>query len=78
MNKIFLCGVIVGAEKAKMLSEEEGVEVVDTEDLSGSEIQPICPTGYEDWPIYKTPSIEQLKNNETWRGSGKRRKSMCK
>ena len=38
----------------------------------------VCPTGYEDWPIYKAPSIEPLKNDETWRGRGKRRKPMCK
>lgn len=37
-----------------------------------------CPTGHEDWPIYKTPSIEPLNNNETWRGRGKRKKSICK
>lgn len=76
MSKIFLSGVILGAEMARILAEEAGVEVVDTDDLSESEIQPICPTGHEDLNL--KVYVEPLENNETWRGRGKRRMPKCK
>ena len=73
--------VIGGGRRAgrivRMLAEIEGVEVVDIKDVSKSDIQPICPTGHEDFSNLKA-HVEPLKNNETWRGRGKRRMPKCK
>ena len=70
--------VIIITDNAKRLAEIEGVEVVESKDSSMAALNLTCPTGCEDWQIYKTQPVALPENNETWRGSGKRRKPICK
>lgn len=77
MTRVLVCGGRDSALVAKILAELEGVEVVDVKDASKSDIQSICPTGYEDLSSLKVHA-KPLKNNETWRGRGKRRMPKCK
>lgn len=60
---------------SELLSELDDIEV---REASRADLKLICrELGHE---YFRVPalSIETLKNNETWRGSGKRRKTICK
>lgn len=64
---------------ANMLSDLEFMELAnaDDKDFRKPGLISICPTGHEDFSGLKVRA-ELPENSEPWRGSGKRRKPMCK
>lgn len=60
---------------SELLSE---LDDIDVREASRDDFKLICREFGHEYFRVPTLRIEPLKNNETWRGSGKRRKPMCK
>ena len=60
---------------SELLSELDDIGV---REASQDDLRLVCSEFGHDYFRVPALRIEPLKNNETWRGSGKRRKPMCK